>query len=150
MVSRYVAAPYLLFAAAHGQLLFGLLCLLLGTQSATNLWILAPCFGFFRELMWPTGFAYADYYIVLLGVIVGVTDMVAMLFNIGLISLQGYLYENTVIESIFYTTVLFGGLLCLHIYVMTLYASRKGGRKARVIQQTEKNDLTLSVESTKL
>ena len=150
-VARYVTAPYMLFAVAHGQLLCGLLCLIFGTRSRVNLWIFAPCLGFFRELMWPTGFAYIDYYIPLLGVIVGITDVGAMLFNIGYVYLQGYLYENTVIESIFYTTVLFGALLCLHIYVTTFYASRKGSRKARAIEQNEKSDLTVHmVDSTEI
>ena len=102
--------------------------------------------------MWPSGFAWTDYYIILLGVVVGLLDMVAMTFNVFLISLQGYLYDNTVIESIFYTTVLFGALLCVNTYAMTYYASRKGGRKARAAKGMVKNDLVLSVDrvTTKL
>ena len=100
--------------------------------------------------MWPSGYAWTDHYIILLGIIVGLSDMVTMLFNIALIPMQGYLYENTVIESIFYTTVLFSGLLCLHIYLMTWYASRKGGRKMRTVEEMEKKDLTLDIEITSL
>ena len=150
-VSKYISAPYLLFIEVHGQFIFGLLCMIFGTQSKTALWILAPCLGFFRELLWPQGFAWTDYYIILLGVVVGVMDMVAMAFNVFLISLQGYLYDNTVIESIFYTTVLFGGFQLVNTYIMSIYASRKGGRKQRQTQNVEQ-DLKLNVvdENTQL
>ena len=102
----------------------------------------APCVGFFRELTWPTGYAWADYYIVLLGVIVGLADMVTQLFNVLFVSLQGWLYDNTVPESIFYTTVGFSFLLCLFFYFMQFYASRKGPRKLRLVAESSEEKLT--------
>ena len=124
------------------MLVSGVLCLFIGTQSRLALWVFAPCVGFFRELTWPTGYAWADYYIVLLGVIVGLADMVTQLFNVLFVSLQGWLYDNTVPESIFYTTVGFSFLLCLFFYFMQFYASRKGPRKLRLVAESSEEKLT--------
>ena len=141
-MSKCVPIPYILGTVVHGMLVSGIFCLLVGTRSRIGLWVFAPCVGFFRELTWPTGYAWADYYIVLLGVIVGLADMVTQLFNVLFVSLQGWLYDNTVPESIFYTTILFSGLLCLFFYVMQFFASRKGPRKLRLVGDVTEVKLT--------
>ena len=114
------------------------------------MWVAAPALGFFRELAWPTGYAWTDYYIMLLGVVVGLLEIALQLFNMAFGPLQGYLYDNTVIESVFYTTVGYGCLQCVLSYVMTYYANRKGSRKAREVKATQ-SALALCVsDNTKL
>ena len=138
ILTTFIPTPYVLVVGIHGQLLFNILCLLLGTKSRLNLWILAPILGFFREPLYPIIFSWADHYIILLGVAVGLTDMIGKIFDIGLVALQGCLYDKTVIESVFYTSVAFGSVQCLVVYVMTYFASRKGGRKQRQKEREEK------------
>ena len=139
ILNSFVTAPYVLIAGVHGRLVLYVLMLLLGTQSRLNLWILVPILGFFREPMYPLIYSWGDHYIILLGVAVGLMDMISRIFDIGLESLQGYLYDTTTIESIFYTSVGFGFVQCVVACIMTYYASRKGGRKQRQLTE-KKND----------
>ena len=147
VVSRYLDAPHMLLIEVHGQFLFGLLCLIFGTQSKLALWILAPGLGFFRELIWPTGFTWTDHYIVLFGVVVGWLNCSAALLNMALIPMQGYLYDHVGIESIFHTTVFFGFLLCVALWIMTYAASKKGGRKARALKVYQNETVALNSEN---
>ena len=140
-IARYVTPTKMLLAAVHGQLAFSLACAFIGVNYQSSLWVLAPLLGCFREVLWPLGYAWADHYIILFGVIVGLSNMAVMLCNIGQDPLQGWLYDHTVIESIFYTTVVYALLQCLLAYAMTYYASRRGSRKQRerlrVAEQTQ-------------
>ena len=126
---RYIHITHMIILETHGLLLIGILCLLVGTEYKLAMWILAPCLGFFRELLWPAGFAWTDNFIVLFGVLVGLNDVVNGITNFFVTSMQGYLYENVGIETIFYTTVVYGACLCVLVHIMNFIGNKNGDRK---------------------
>ena len=131
VIARYVTPTKMLLVAVHSFLVVAIACAWFAVRYRLALWILTPLLGCFRDVLWPLGFAWADHYITLFGVIVGLQGMVVMLCNMGQSPLQGWLYDHTVIESIFYTTVGYAAVLCVLTCVMTYYASRRGSRKHR-------------------
>ena len=126
---KYIHITHMIVLETHGLLLFGILCLFVGTEYKIALWIIAPCLGFFRELLWPAGFAWTENFMVLFGVLVGLNDLVNGITNFFVISIQGYLYENVSIETIFYTTVGYGACLCILVHIMNFIGNKHGNRK---------------------
>ena len=87
-----------------------------------NIWVI---------LLYPVsaGYAWTDNFMVLFGILVGLNDVVNGLVNIPVTSLQGYLYENVGVETIFHTTVGYGSCLCILVHIMNLIGNRHGERK---------------------
>ena len=134
---KYLDMTHIIVIESHGIFVFGLLSLIWGTRHKTALWIFVPCLGFFRESLWPSGYAWVDNFIILYGVLVGFIDVMVGLTNFALVSLQGYLYTNTVIESIFYTTVGYGLVLCILVHLMN-YVGNRHGNRMKVALRNEK------------
>ena len=98
----------------HGQLVFAIACAWLAVRYSLALWILTPLLGCFREVLWPLGYAWADHYITLFGVIVGLKNMLIMLmFYEGDKPRQVLLYADSFKEVIFIPAVGCAILLCV-------------------------------------
>lgn len=119
VVSRYVSVRIMLFTEVHAQLVVSLLLVVfVNVNSRTGVYIFCCFYGFVRDPLWPSGYAWTDLYIILLTTVVGVIKVVTNSVDVFQITLQGYLYENWTINSIFYTTFIYSCLLCLLTYAM--------------------------------
>ena len=141
---KYIHITWMIVLETHGLLLFGILCLFVGTEYKIALWIFAPCLGFFRELLWPAGYAWTDNFMLLFGVLVGLNDLVNGITNFFVISVQGYLYENVGIETIFYTTVGYGACLCILVHIMNFIGNKHGHQKniSKYMSETKMEEIT--------
>lgn len=147
-VAHYLSVTGVLMLCVHGQFITAVLMTVVGTRYKLGLWITSSMHAFIRDPTFPCGYVWANYYILLLAFAIGVTNIATTLADSVMNILIGYLYTNTVIESIFYLSVLFGGLVVLDVYVMySLTRNRQGRLKERTTRlvDSEKTDITLEV-----
>ena len=134
VVARYVTPPKMLLLTAHGYLLVGIACIFLSVYHPVAMLILLPLLGSFSDVLLTLGYVWADHYITLFGVIVGLKNMlVTLLFYGREAEAPTYLlsYGDSFREVIFMPALVHAILLCVLTWVMTCYASRKGSRRHR-------------------
>ena len=118
VLAKYLSVNWMLFIQVHGQLIAGFLMLGVGTQSKVGLWVTSCLYTAVREPSFASGYTWSGLHIILYAFILSMISLLLGVFNIPMNALQGWLYTNTVIESIFYTTIFWGGLNCFALYVM--------------------------------
>ena len=127
-ITKYLSIKAMFLIEVHGMILLSTLLIMVGTRTRMALYVLAPAYSLFQAPAWPTSYAWPDFYIVLLSVLLGGTRITKNIADIFMNALQGYLYSNTVIESIFYTTFAYGASLCILVYIVYYYTWNKPGR----------------------
>ena len=128
ILARYVSIKILLFVEVHCITLLSVLLIIFGTQDRTALYVLVPMFAMFKGPTWASSYAWPNYYIIMLSTLLGVAKLSRNIADIFMNALQGYLYTNTVIESIFYTTLAYALVMCLLVYVTYLATWNRPGR----------------------
>ena len=123
LLAKYTTVGQMLMVQVHGQVIMGFLMLIFGTRSKLGLWLTSCVYTSVREPSFASGYTWSGLHIVLYAFILSMVSLALGVLNIPMNALQGWLYTNTVIESIFYTTIFWGVLNCLAVYVM-LYVTR--------------------------
>lgn len=118
IMAKYFSFNAMLGMQSHLQLLAGILMLAVGTQSSIGLWVTCCFYTAVREPTFGTIYGWAGRHIILYAFIISMIGITLSISNIFMGSLQGWLYTNTVIESIFYTAILFQVVNCFVVYVM--------------------------------
>lgn len=89
----------------------------IGTTSQTAMWVTACIFPLFYRPIWGSLYVWTNNYIILMAAVIALQSLANSVFSIMITSLQGYLYEKSE-ETIFYTTIFYGSLLCIVYYFM--------------------------------
>ena len=116
-IARYLSSKAMFSIEVHGVIISSILLIIFGTRTKISLYVLASAFALFKGPAWPASYAWPDSYIILLSALLGVTRMSRSISDVFMNALQGYLYSNTVTESIFYTTFAYGG----HVVYTVIY-----------------------------
>ena len=130
--ARFVSIRYILIVVAAGQALMALLCLIIGSKQMTSLLVLAPLLYFFREAVLPTIIAWSGHYMLVYGLIVGLTELVSGLVIILYVPLQEYLYTSVAVESIFGTTLGFACVLFVCTWLMHWFTTNNDSYSTRL------------------
>ena len=144
-IARYLSSKAMFLIEVHGIVISSILLIIFGARSKIALYILAPAFALFKGPAWATSYAWPDFYIILLSALLGVTRISRNITDIFMNAFQGYLYSNTVIETIFYTTFAYGALLCILVYIVYYYTWNKPGRHQ--ISKELHNDKVIYINS---
>ena len=116
--AKHISANLMIFVELHGQFIMGIFMLTVGAQSKVGLWVTASIYTFFLEPSFASGYTWAGLHIILYAFILSAISVITGILNIPVSALQGWLYTYTVIESIFYTTILWAGINCILSYIM--------------------------------
>ena len=130
-VAGFISVEKILLITVHGQLISAILLLFFGTQSKRNLWICSFIFGFMVRPIWASGYQWGNEYIIMVAFIFAMTRMVSKLCDVGQNALQGYLYSNVDIDSLFCSSVIYSILHCLLLYCMLCMGRAYGTRYNR-------------------
>ena len=118
VIARFLSVKTVFMIQVNGLLLASIGALMFGTKSKIGLYIFACLYQAFKGPTWATNYVWVDHYIILLSTILAFVRVVRNGMDIFMIRLQGYLYTNVSITTIFYTTVGYTGLMCLLVYVI--------------------------------
>lgn len=115
-----------------------MLCLSIwGVNSPTEFWAFCCMFSFFSGPLWPLGYNWADEFIFLYGMVVGLVDVGKNIFDALITWVAGYMYTYVSRESIFYMSTAFALLFCVYIVVVNLVAQQRakpGRKKSRLME----------------
>jgi FHS family Na+ dependent glucose MFS transporter 1 len=142
ILAKFIPIQAMIISEVHLQAFIGVLTLLWGLQTKQSYLICGCLFVFFRDPIWPAAYTWTDQYICLYAIVVGLSDMSAKLADTIFSLSLGYLYENTLPESLFYNTVAAGICHCILIIVMNVVGEKHGRRfkKSSVESITESKE----------
>ena len=127
-VARVMAVQPMLFCEVGISALMAVGLGTLGLQHKTWLWVFTCLYQFFAAPIWPSGYSWADKYIVVYAVVLAIIELGCGVAGFGITWLTGYLYTYVSPESSMYLTVLFSLTLFLWLIVGQIVASRHGSR----------------------
>ena len=145
-IAKKMSLKSMVLLEVHGMTILALLLMIFGTKHKISLYILASLFSLFKGPAFASMYAWPDYYITLLSTILAVAHIIRSVLDVFMTAFQGYLYTNTVIESIFYTTFGYGSFMCVLIYVVYYVTWNKPGRH----EPENMKEMTVSANRDKL
>lgn len=139
ILALFIPYPILLPMIVGGQALSAIATVIWGLKSKTAFIVTCCAFSFTSYQVWPGGYSWADNYIYLFAIIVGMAQMCSKLGDITFGYLLGYLYDYKSKKSIFYSAAIAGVLLFVLSLVMDAIAIRHGSKYKRQKRSDEEN-----------
>ena len=130
VISKWVDVIPMFAVLTHGSLISGILLAFVGTTSQTALWVTACIFPLFYRPIWGSIYVWTNNYIILLASMIALQALINAFFSFFIVSMQGYLYVQAE-ETIFYTTIFYGALLCIVYYFMLALSYNRPTRHER-------------------
>ena len=121
-ISPFIRIQTLLAVCVVGQLVSTTIFVFLGLRVSAWLWVGAVFMDIFQQAFWPGGFLWAENYIHVYALIVGIVDVVHGLFGMAVSWLNGHLYDIHPAHP-FYLSFGFSCLLTVQFAGMQLIAS---------------------------
>ena len=121
-ISPFIRIQTLLAVCVVGQLASVAIYVFLGLRYSTWLWIGTAARDIFQQAFWPGGFLWAENYIHVYALIVGIVDIGNGLFNLATVWLNGHLFDIHPAYP-FYLSFALTCLFCVHFAGMQLIAS---------------------------
>ena len=133
------------------QALFSVITVIWGLNDKLSFAVITCLYAYFSFPVWSLGYAWADIYIFLFAIVIGLADMTSKVSDTIFGYLLAYLYEYTVKESIFYNTAVASVALIGVIIVMIIFGKRHGS-KYKGIEANESSSVQVlnTIECTKL
>ena len=133
-LSYYIAVHYL-FIGYVSSTVISVLCLgVFGTRSKTNLIVFTAFYGFTWRPLRGYVYSYMNLYMFMIAAVFGLESFVVTLLLMPLTALNGYLYDETFIEVIFYIGFIYVCILFIdHIVILLIgrhYGTMADRRKA--------------------
>ena len=128
VAAKFIAIQQMIFVEVYGMVLWTILMAFWGHKSVTGFWTCSVLVVFFRDPIWPSAMTWADKYVVLFDIVVGLSDMSSKTSDALFAWLIGYMYEYVSMESMFYLSAAWGVVLCVLLVIMHLIATRHGSR----------------------
>ena len=143
-ISRWVPAPVILFTSVISSTVLMSLLALVGTRDKTMYWVFTCAYTLLSSPTWGAAYAFIDKYIVLYAFVVALTAVGAGLSGFAFQALNGYLYEHTVMESMYYLamalTLVWTALIVIMQVVARQLGNRHQGKNARGEEEEEEEE----------
>ena len=121
----------MMWVLMHGTIVGAILFPLWGVKSKVGLWVSTIIFGAVHRPIWGGSYAWADDYIIMLTAVIAGLNMSHHLGLILQLALYGYLYDETVMESVFYMCCIYAILGCAAWYALYFVGVRNGKRMSK-------------------
>ena len=120
----------------HGELLGALLFIAWGNKTKTGLWVCTIFFGAIHRPIWGAIYVWVNDYLTLLAIVIAALNFSTNFAGVFQVSLYGYLYTETVYDSVFYVCSIYAAIVCFVWYAM-YYAARKNGTRRDRLTKAE-------------
>lgn len=127
-IARHLPVHVFLASSIFGQAAMGICLAIWGIRSKNAFWIFSCLFVLFREPLWPGGYAWTNYFIVLFAGLVGIIDIGSRISYAVIGWVNGYMYTYISMESVYYMQSAFGVILFGYIICISVFALRQGSR----------------------
>ena len=148
VVAPCVSNLSMMHVLVHGELVGALLFILWGNKTKVGLWVSTIFFGAIHRPIWGAAYVWVNDYITLLAIVIAALNFATNFAGIFQISLYGYLYTETVIDSIFYVCSIYAAIVCFAWYAMYYLARKNGTRADRLTKANDIKTITVNPSAT--